>query len=161
MHEPANAFYGLMAMLATIFGTVVFTGGLMLVLVALFPNVTARQAIVFRENSVVSFFVGLLVFVMFAVVGKVVEHVPPAVFVNFTVFLVLVLLSIPSAAENVGRKIYLVAGREGNRVTHVLAGWPVFAFACCVPILGWFLILPFGALTGLGSFIVSLFRRDL
>lgn len=160
MPEQANAFYGLMSVLALIFGGVVCTGGLMLVVVSLFPNVTARQAIVFREHSVLSFFVGLLVFAAFAVAFKLLEHARAAAFMVFTVCLVLVLLSITSVAENVGRKIYLMAGREGNRITHVLAGWPAFAFACCVPILGWFLILPFGALTGLGSFLLSLVRRD-
>jgi MFS family permease len=39
-------------------------------------------------------------------------------------------------------------------------GTVIFAFACAVPALGWFLLFPAVALTGFGAFILGLFQRN-
>ena len=42
-----------------------------------------------------------------------------------------------------------------------LWGTVVLSFACAVPVAGWFLLLPYAALTGFGAFILSFFSRPL
>jgi hypothetical protein len=39
-------------------------------------------------------------------------------------------------------------------------GTVILAFACAVPVLGWFLLFPAVALTGFGAFILGLFQRN-
>jgi hypothetical protein len=75
---------------------------------------------------------------------------------DFLVFGVLLILALAAAAEDIGRRLYWACGKEGSRASHLASGWLVFAFGACFPVLGWFVILPYVSLSGLGSVLVGM-----
>ena len=46
--------------------------------------------------------------------------------------------------------------RRLARASHLASGWLVFAFGALFPVLGWFVILPWVSLSGLGSVLVGM-----
>jgi hypothetical protein len=61
-----------------------------------------------------------------------------------------------AAAEDIGRRLFWACGKEGSRASHLASGWLVFAFGACFPVLGWFVILPYVSLSGLGSVVMGM-----
>jgi sorbitol-specific phosphotransferase system component IIBC len=39
-------------------------------------------------------------------------------------------------------------------------GTVILSFACALPIVGWFLLLPYVGFVGIGAFILGLFQRE-
>ena len=50
-----------------------------------------------------------------------------------------------------------VSSKGPPGAAHLASGWLVFAFGACFPVLGWFVILPYVTLSGLGSVVVGAF----
>jgi hypothetical protein len=130
------------------------------VVVALAPALTSRMAYAMRSRSAVCLLAGLGATFIVILGAAVLQAAPALAALWLTLGLVLAVLGFASTAENLGRKIYLVAGKDVSRVTHILVGWPVYFFASMVPVIGWFLIFPYGLVAGVGSIFVGLFVRE-
>lgn len=156
-----EAFYGsgtlLFLAVTALIGVAAVAGVLAMTLVVA-PNVTQRCAEALRHHNFLSFLAGLPfvgLFTVFAVVGK---RFPTIGGLGILAVGLFALVGLAAASEDIGRRLFWNSGREGNRAAHLLAGWPVLFLAMCVPFVGWFLVLPYFTLAGLGSLLVGAFR---
>lgn len=130
--------------------------GILYMTMVVAPNATQRLSGALRERNVLSFFAGIPVVGFFAATGAVLQHHPALSALNGVGFGVVLVLSFAAAAEDIGRRLYWACGKEGSRASHLASGWLVFAFGALFPILGWFVILPWVSLSGMGSVLVGL-----
>lgn len=130
--------------------------GILYMTLVVAPNATQRLSGALRERNILSFFAGIPVVGFFAVTGAVVQRSGALSALNAVAFGVLLVLAFAAAAEDIGRRLYWACGKEGSRASHLASGWLVFAFGALFPILGWFVILPWVSLSGLGSVLVGL-----
>lgn len=130
--------------------------GILYMTMVVAPNATQRISGALRERNVASFFAGIPVFGLFGIVTAIVHKSQALVMINLLVFGVVLILAFAAAAEDIGRRLYWACGKEGSRASHLASGWLVFAFGACFPVLGWFVILPYVSLSGLGSVVVGM-----
>ena len=158
MGGPEQSFYGVifLAFAAAVgVALVVSLLGILFMTLVVAPNATQRFTSALRERNVRSFFVGLPVLGIF-LFGGAVTHRAPALFAVASMALgVALVLGFAAASEDIGRRLFWACGKEGSRATHLAAGWLVFAFGSLFPVLGWFVILPWVAISGLGSLVVG------
>lgn len=133
--------------------------GLLTMTMVVAPGITSRCTAALRERNFLSFLAGALLLAVFLVVGHVGQKFPPIGLAAASGFTVLLLLGLSAAAEDLGRRLAWVSGREGTRASHLVRGWLIFAASACVPVIGWFIVLPYVALSGLGSVLVATFSR--
>jgi hypothetical protein len=129
--------------------------GILYMTMVVAPNATQRLSGALRDRNILSFFVGIPVVGFFAATGAITRHAGPLFVVNGLAFSVVLILAFAAAAEDIGRRLYWACGKEGSRAAHLASGWLVFAFGACFPVLGWFVILPYVSLSGLGSVVVG------
>jgi len=134
--------------------------GLLLMTMVVAPGVTSRCTGALRERNIVSFLAGALMFGVFALLGVAGQKAPIVAFAAVSGFTVLGLVGLAAGAEDIGRRLAWICGKEGTRAHHLAAGWLVFAAAASVPIVGWFIVLPYVALSGLGSILVGTLRGN-
>ena len=130
--------------------------GILYMTMVVAPNATQRISGALRERNVASFFAGIPVLGLFGLITAIVHKAQVLVAVNLLVFGVLLIVALAAAAEDIGRRLYWACGKEGSRASHLAAGWLVFAFGASFPVLGWFVILPYVSLSGLGSVVVGM-----
>jgi hypothetical protein len=130
--------------------------GILYMTMVVAPTVTQRLSGALRERNVLSFFAGLPVVGLFSVTGAITHRHPALSALNAVAFGVVLILAFASAAEDIGRRLYWACGKDGSRASHLASGWLVFAFGALFPILGWFVILPWVSLSGMGSILVGL-----
>ena len=130
--------------------------GILAMTLVVAPNATQRISGALRERNVASFFAGIPIFGFFGLTTAIVHKSQVLVAANFLVFGVILILAYAAAAEDIGRRLFWACGKEGSRASHLASGWLVFAFAACFPVLGWFVILPYVTLSGLGSVVVGM-----
>jgi len=130
--------------------------GILYMTMVVAPNATQRLSGALRERNVLSFFAGIPVLGFFSVTGAVLHRHPALSALNVVAFGVVLILSFAAAAEDIGRRLYWACGKDGSRAAHLASGWLVFAFGALFPILGWFVILPWVSLSGMGSILVGL-----
>ena len=130
--------------------------GILCMTLVVAPNATQRISGALRERNIASFFAGLPVLGLFGVVTAIVHKSQLLVAVNGLAFGVVLILAFAAAAEDIGRRLYWACGKEGSRASHLASGWLVFAFGASFPVLGWFLILPYVSLSGLGSVVMGM-----
>jgi hypothetical protein len=129
--------------------------GILYMTMVVAPNATQRISGALRERNIASFFAGIPVLGLFGLTTAIVHKSQALVAVNGLVFGVVLILAFAAAAEDIGRRLYWACGKEGSRASHLASGWLVFAFGACFPVLGWFLILPYVSLSGLGSVVMG------
>ena len=162
INDAQQAFFG--------FGSVVFAFaagaalivsllGILTMTLVVAPNLTQRFSTALRERNVSSFFVGIPVFLLFGGLVAVSLPTPPMAAVAICASAVTLILAFASAAEDIGRRLSWACGREGSRASHLTAGWLIFSFGALFPIIGWFIILPYVSLSGLGSLVIGTFRK--
>jgi hypothetical protein len=134
--------------------------GLVLVSLAVAPTLTARAGTAYRLRPFVSFIAGLGAWGAILFLLAAAHKAPPLFLMVSSVSTIAGILAFEATGEALGRKLFLVAGRDATRLGHVLLGWPAYAFACLVPVVGWFVVLPFGLIQGLGSTIVGCLTRE-
>lgn len=163
LEETQHAFYGmgtfLFFVVACAISAAAFAGVLAMSLVVA-PNVTQRCSEALRSRNFVSFLAGLPflgLFVLFAAIGQKAQAVGAIGVVALGVFAI---VGLAAASEDIGRRLFWACGREGSRLSHLFAGWAVFFLSACLPIVGWFVILPYVALSGIGSILVQAFRGE-
>jgi hypothetical protein len=129
--------------------------GILYMTMVVAPNATQRLSGALRERNVLSFFAGIPVLGLFGATTAIFHRSQLLEAVNFLTFGVVLILAFAAAAEDIGRRLFWACGKEGSRASHLASGWLVFAFGACFPVLGWFVILPYVSLSGLGSVIVG------
>jgi len=129
--------------------------GILYMTMVVAPNATQRISGALRERNIKSFFAGIPVLGFFGLTTAIVHKSQFLVAVNGLVFGVVLVLALAAAAEDIGRRLFWACGKEGSRASHLASGWLVFAFGACFPVLGWFLILPYVSLSGLGSVVLG------
>ena len=129
--------------------------GILFMTMVVAPNVTQRLSGALRERNIMSFFAGIPVAGLFLVTSAIFHRSKGLEVANLLAFGVVLILGFASAAEDIGRRLYWACGKEGSRAAHLASGWLVFAFGACFPVLGWFGILPYVSLSGVGSVIVG------
>lgn len=162
LEESQKAFYGTgLVAFTAILGVVSIVSylGILYMAMVVAPNVTQRFSGALRERNVRSFFVGLPVILGFLLLAALFQHAPVLMAVPVLLGGVMTVLGLAAASEDIGRRLHWACGKEGTRASHLASGWLVFAFASCVPVLGWFVILPYGVLSGLGSVVVGACSR--
>ena len=130
--------------------------GILYMTMVVAPNATQRISGALRERNIASFFAGIPVLGLFGLTTAIVHKSQALVAVNGLVFGVVLILAFAAAAEDIGRRLYWACGKEGSRASHLASGWLVFAFGALFPVLGWFLILPYVSLSGLGSVVMGM-----
>jgi hypothetical protein len=147
----AFAFFSLGVAVLLIFSLL----GILFLTLAIAPGATQRFSSALRERNLLSFFAGIPVLAAFGFGGALLRNHPAPSFVLLILFGITLLLAFAAAAEDIGRRLYWATGKEGSRAAHLAAGWIVFAFGALFPIVGWFLVLPYVSLSGLGSLVVG------
>lgn len=137
-------------------GAIVSLLGILYMTMVVAPNATQRISGALRERNIASLFAGIPVLGLFGLTTAIVHKSAALVAVNGLIFGVVLILAFAAAAEDIGRRLYWACGKEGSRASHLAAGWLVFAFGASFPVLGWFVILPYVSLSGLGSVVVGM-----
>jgi hypothetical protein len=159
LHDVQNFYYSMGGLAASfIVGTagIVSLLGILYMTLVVAPNATQRISTALRERNAASFFAGIPILGFFGVTTAIVHKSQVLVAVNFMIFGVILILAFAAAAEDIGRRLFWACGKEGSRASHLASGWLVFAFGACFPVLGWFVILPYVSLSGLGSVVVGM-----
>lgn len=130
--------------------------GILFLALAIAPGATQRFSSALRDRNLLSFFAGIPVIAVFGLSAAALRNHPAPAFVLLILFGIALVLAFAAAAEDLGRRIFWACGKEGSRASHLAVGWIVFAFGALFPIVGWFLVLPYVSLSGLGSLVVSL-----
>ena len=158
--EQAQIFFHSMGGLAASFivgaAGIVSLLGILFMTMVVAPNATQRVSGALRERNIASFFAGIPVLGFFGLTTALVHKAQVLVAVNLLVFGVILIVALAAAAEDIGRRLYWACGKEGSRASHLASGWLVFAFGASVPVLGWFVILPYVSLSGLGSVVMGM-----
>lgn len=158
--ELQNMFMGtgfLAASFIVVAAGIVSLLGILYMTMVVAPNATQRLSGALRDRNFISFFAGIPVVGLFGLTTAIFQHSKAMEAANFLAFGVVLILAFASAAEDIGRRLYWACGKEGSRAAHLASGWIVFAFGACFPVLGWFVILPYVTLSGLGSVVVGAF----
>ena len=139
-----------------------------LVLHALFANrVTLAQRVI-NQMPARAFGVGLVNFLFFGVIAmillSVAENTDGAIKVILTIpaLLILALMTMILSFGLAGM-VSLVGERiipEHSSLKKTVWGTVMLTFACALPFVGWFLLLPYVAFIGFGAVILGFFQRD-
>jgi hypothetical protein len=162
LDELRQAFFGLGFVVlgfAAASALIVSLLGILYMAVVVAPNATQRFAGALRERNLASLLTGLPVMGVFAFAGAITHRTPALSGISVLIFAVSVILAFAAAAEDVGRRLFWACGREGSRAAQLATGWLVLSFGSLFPVIGWFLILPYALLSGLGSLVIGSFPR--
>ena len=139
-----------------------------LVIGALFANRMTRAQRVINQMPARAIGVGLVNFLFFGVIAmilfSVAENANGAIKAILTLpaLLITTLLAITLSFGLAG--LVSVLGErilpEYSHLKKSIGGTVLLSFACALPFVGWFLILPYASLLGFGAVIISLFQRD-
>jgi hypothetical protein len=127
---------------------------------ALFAGVVKRASLCYGNHPVRTALLGLLVTVPVAAVGVGLIGAPgaPGKFLGFAVLTALVTLSLLGSAglaRLVGERLPAPSD-AGQPWRPVLRGGTVLAVCFVLPMVGWFLVLPFTLVSGVGAAVLSL-----
>ena len=139
-----------------------------LVIGALFTNRAAKSQRVTTAMPGRSFGVGLVNFLFFGVIalvlfslaenagsfGRVILTIP-ALLITATLA-VMLSFGLAGMANLLGERIL----PEITTWKRTLLGTAILSFACALPLVGWFLLLPYMGFVSIGGFILGLFQRD-
>jgi hypothetical protein len=157
-HKYQEAFFA-MGALASAFAVgaalVVSLLGIFYMTLVIAPNATQKFSGALREHNIKSFFAGLGTALVMVVSVAITHRSHELTMLLLTVFGATLIPAFAAGAEDIGRRLYWACGKEGTRAAHLASGWLVFAFGSLFPVIGWFVILPYVTLSGLGSLVVG------
>ena len=134
--------------------------GLLYFILILAPQATQRCGRTLADRNFASFLTGIPLVLVAAVVTVMLAQTGPFLGALSLVGASLVILfGATAASEDLGRRLYFVSGKLGNRSQHLLVGWIIFVLASSLPLVGWFVILPYVLSSGVGSIVLSALRR--
>lgn len=139
-----------------------------LVIGALFANRVTKTQRVINQLTGRSLAIGFVNFLFFGVIAMLLFSFAENVDGVFRV-----ILTIPALIITILLTVILSFGLAGmvnvigERVFPEQSAWKktvwgtiILAFACALPFVGWFLLLPYAGLTGFGSVILGFFQRE-
>jgi hypothetical protein len=159
MNQPLAAFL-------LITGSALCLVALFLVLETLFPRLVARTHDAAEAMPGRAFLLGLVnflfLFALLAVLSALGENLRIGALqllalLVLALLLILLTFGLAGVAQLLGARL----APERGPLARTLWGAAALTLACLTPFLGWFGLLPYTALLGLGAFILSWFRRDL
>ena len=159
-HKYQEAFFAMGALASTFAvgaALIVSLLGIFYMTIVIAPNATQKCSTALREHNVKSFFAGLGITVGALALLAVTASAPPLSVLLITLFNTLLIPALAASSEDIGRRLYWACGKEGTRAAHLASGWLVFAFGSLFPVIGWFVIFPYAALSGVGSLAVGAF----
>ena len=139
-----------------------------LVVSALFANRVTRAQLVINQMPARAIGVGLVNFLFFGVIAmilfSVAENTHGAIKVILTIpaLLIAALMTIILSFGLAGM-VSLVGERiipEHSSLKKTAWGTVMLTFACALPFVGWFLLLPYVTIIGFGAVILGFFQRD-
>lgn len=155
-------FYGMGTVVLLAISALILLGvaqAILLLVQVVAPGLSQRCAGAVKGRSFVSFLAGIPVMGIFLVLGAIGKKVEPVGLVTVLFFGFSSLLALAVTAEDIGRRLYWANGKEGSRIRHLMVGWPIFCLSSAVPVLGWWVILPYGMISGLGSIVLAIFGK--
>lgn len=158
-HQTGSAFYWTAFLFIAAAGSGALLLGLLVLLQSSAPDLLGRATGALRDRPFVSLGVGIGMTAGLAGLAALGRAVPPAGAFAVASFAGLGLFGLAAMSENLGRRIAWISGREGSRVSNLAIGWIVLFSAACVPYVGWFLVLPWGLASGLGSLAQAMVSR--
>lgn len=139
-----------------------------LVIGALFANRTTKTQRVLTAMPGRSFGVGLVNFLFFGVIALVLFSLAenagsfikviltlPALLIT-AVLAIMLSFGLAGMSNLLGERIF----PEVTLWKRTLIGTAILSFACALPLVGWFLLLPYAGFVGIGAFILGLFQRE-
>jgi len=139
-----------------------------LVIGALFTNRVTRAQLVIDRMPARAIGVGVVNFLFFGVIAvillSVAENANGAIKAILTLPALLITLvlaitlsfGLAGVVNALGERIL----PEHSPLKKSIGGSVLLSFACALPFVGWFLLLPYTALLGFGAVIISLFQRE-
>lgn len=156
-NQTREAAMGIFTIVVTLF-TILALGMLVVFTAGIAPNAVAKSSIVTRDHPVRSFVLGAVALTVGFVATFATKGVLGIVFIPLLT--TALLIGLAGVSEHLGRNLWHLAGKEGNRVGHIAAGWTTFAFVSVVPLVGWFGFLPYYGAVAVGSFFSSMLGRS-
>ena len=139
-----------------------------LVIGALFTNRVANTQRVITAMPGRSFGVGLVNFAFFGVIALVLFSVAgnagdfirfiltvPALLIT-AILAIMLSFGLAGMSNLLGERIF----PDQSAWKQTIWGTVILSFACALPIVGWFLLLPYVGFVGIGAFILGLFQRE-
>jgi len=139
-----------------------------LVVSALFPKRVEKTQRAINQFAARSFGVGFVNFLFFGVIAIVLFSIAenasgflkgvltiPAL-VTTGLLALLITFGLSSVVNELGARLF----PEQSTWKRTLWGTVILSFACALPFVGWFLLLPYVSLVGIGAVIVGFFQRN-
>ncbi|MBA2480893.1 MAG: hypothetical protein H0V44_09535 [Planctomycetes bacterium] len=126
--------------------------------VALFPVTVERCRDLYGKRSVVSSLVGVVALVPVAILAALATTIPHPVVSGVIVALAMIpiLLALTGSAGLALRIGSGLSGQGDGRGRSVLRGGGVLGLTFLLPFLGWFVVLPWALISGLGAAILAM-----
>jgi hypothetical protein len=150
VREAAALFVGVV----TAFVTILCLGALLLFTSAVAPQATARASVAVRDHPIRSFGVGIATIGVGTLLAALTAGV--AGILLLPVFTAALFIGLAGVSEHIGRNVTHLAGKEGNRVGHLAAGWSVFSLVSLCPFIGWFGFFPYYTGAAVGAFFTTI-----
>ncbi len=140
-----------------------------LVVNALFENRAAKTQSVITAMPGRSFGVGLVNFAFFGLIAVVLFSIAGNAG-NFVKVILITPALVITAALTIMLSFGLIGTVNllGERIFPEAVSWKqtvfstiILSFACALPFVGWFLLLPYVGFAGIGGFILGFFQRDI
>ena len=140
-----------------------------LVINALFALRIAKTRTIIQTVPGRSFGIGLVNFAFFAVIAIVLISISEKIGNGFFkgVIMLPALISIALLTIMLSLGLTAMSNHIGEKITSDAISWKqtvwgtvCLSFACALPFVGWFLLLPYVGLVGIGAFILGLFHRE-
>lgn len=158
--QQDQVFTGLLIIVGSVL-SVAALGGLLVVVMAAAPSITHRACQTLRARAIGSFAVGAISTGALIVLVEMMRNAGPGPHaVMLGVSALAALLGLCASSEGLGRRLSMLSGRDGGRVTQLVGGWAALGLASLVPIVGWFVVLPYAVISGLGATVLGFFHRD-
>ena len=161
LQEAALWFFGIAGWAVVLLVLAAMMLGLMFFVLIVAPEASRRCGQTLARRNIASFVMGLpitgLALLGVAVLSHISEPIGALAFAGVGLILA---FGATVAGEDLGRRLFYACGREGNRATRLLVGWPLLFVASLVPIVGWFLIFPYVVGSGVGSIALTALSRN-
>ncbi len=139
-----------------------------LIIGALFPKRVEKTQRAINQLTARSFgvgfvnflFFGVIVFVLFSIAESASGFLKGLVTIPALVITGLLLLLLSFGLSGVVNEMGARLFPEQSTWRRTLWGTVVLSFACALPVVGWFLLIPYVSLVGIGAVILGFFQRD-
>ncbi len=156
---------GLATLLLFVLGAICVVS-LFLIIDALFHEIVEKTQRAAKDMPSRSFLIGLVNFLFFGLVGIGLDafaqniqvqvlRILPLIF--FVVLVIGLVIGLAGMAALVAKRLF--PEQTGWRKT--ASGASILTLACLTPYIGWFALLPYLGLRGLGGFVLACFSKDM